>query len=55
MCAAMVISDLPKGAEPQDKTPETREPSLLITLPMLLDEHLTRRAARTLRERSSDA
>ncbi len=55
MCAAMVISDLPKGAEPQDKTPETREPSLVTTLASLLDEHLTRRATRTSHERAPDA
>lgn len=55
MSAETAIEDLSKTAERPAQTPITPQPSLLITLPMLLDEHLTRRAARTLSERSSDA
>jgi hypothetical protein len=54
MCADSAIADVSKTAERLTQTREMQQPSFPNTLAALLDEHLTRRAARTWRERSPD-
>lgn len=54
MCAEPAIADVPETAERLAPTREKQRPALPTTLAALLDEHLTRRAARNLRERSPD-